>query len=199
MGAEVQNTRFGRLMQAAFNLKQRLTLGETLPDVMATFPISNREAQPELEVHAGVDFCRAYALTANVAAQVPSVLFSNPAGSGKVATIDEMVFTGGGGNLFLSMGGAGAAAATLPSYTDFRRAQQGRPTCRLQTLSAAAATPAVAMWAQGMVNGVAVYFAGPIVLTPGGSLWAEHSTVNTSLYGSFRWRERVLEPGELIL
>lgn len=196
--ADIQTPRFGRLSQALFNLKQSLTLGEAMPDALPVYSLTQRE--PDFEVHAGVDLCRARITTPAVAGQGGWAILLNPAGSGKIVVVDEVNVASAGTTLvYMVMGGGGGAAATLPSFTDYRRALQGRPTTQLQFQNTAVSIAAVAMSAARVLANTTLTIPGPIVLTPGGSFTVEATTFNQIHDFAFRFRERVMDPGELLI
>lgn len=193
--ADIQTGRWGRLAQVAFNLKQRMTLGQVMPDVLPVFDLEHRA--PDFDIHAGVDHGMIYGAQAGVAAQTAWLIFRNPTGSGKIHTVDELAVSCPAlSTVYLNMGGAGSNLATVPMFCDYRRAQQGRPVADVQGLNSAASVAAIAMASYYAPANVTLTVKGPWIITPGGTLLVENSTLNTAMAVTFRFRERIMQPGE---
>lgn len=200
--ADIQTGRFGRLLQSVFNLKQRMTLGQTMPDVLPVFSLDN--TQPEMKLHVGETLCSAFVLQVAVAAQNGRCALQMPLSSGRVAIVDEVAIWSAAAaeyRLHLTAGVFGSDGGTLEQYCDTRLS--GRPVCTTRVNSAAGALGgALASYAAPANQSILIkepfvlgngFLTGASVAT---ALVVECENVNQAFNVSFRWRERVLEPQE---
>lgn len=193
--ADIQTGRFGPLVQALFNLKQRLTLGQVFPDVMPVLDLEHPRA--EMEIFSGNDLYWGFHAVSAVAGQNGQVVFSMPASAGRIAIVEKIIAVDNvGPGLFLlntSVGGtAGATAAgvirdtrrsTVASSARVTLATSAIPsTTNYQLLAGLTGTPAVCDT--------------KIVIAPRGSdtanLLVQHQTANRVLNVGLVWRERNL-------
>jgi hypothetical protein len=185
--ADIQTGRWGRLVQAAFNLKQALTLGQALPDVMPVFDITH--VDESLRYHANEDYAGGSMTVPAVAAQYSQAILQLPANSGRIVVVDRVVVYCG----------------TAPvSYTQFRDSRRGgRPSASVRTWSSVALGPNPTLLSASPVAFTPIVIEGPWVLSqtpvtglPSPYLVIECNLVNTAFYASFAFRERTMEPAE---
>lgn len=202
---DIQTGRFGRLIQTVFNLKQRMTLGQTLPDVMPTFELS--DVQPEFKLHVNEAMCVGYYLNVAVAGQRGRTALQLPLGCGKIAVVDKIVIWTGAGaefRLHLTAGVFGADAGAVEQLRDVRMA--GRPVCQMRFNTAAGALGGAYASYNNLAN-VNTEISEPVVLGTGlltgaqvaSALVVEAEAVNQSFSTTFYWRERLLEPQENVI
>lgn len=204
--ADIQTGRFGRLVQSVFNLKQRMTLGQVLPDVMPTFSLSNLPS--ELQLHANNDLCVGTAVEAASPGNSSKIALQMPLNSGKVAVIEQIHVANVGAaaqqvRVALAAGTVLSDGGNLEQFRDTRR--PGRPVCQIRRGTAALSGGQCAVLAVPV--GQTVVLAVPFVLGTGlltgaqvaTALQLENVTLNEALTATFYWRERELEPQENVL
>lgn len=206
--ADIQSARFGRYIQSLFNLKQRATLGEVLPDCMPTIDVD--KPRPEDELFLGNDLCMGQSSNTGGAAsfaQVGCGFNTTPTQQrpGSVIVIDSItVSSPTAQNIWLSLGSMSALAnAGAVSKLDTRRYQQA-PYGVVRDDNDIAAIPA-SFYRTQIVAGTSLLIPGPFVLAqvPGvfeaAGLIVTSGTALAALIVSFRWRERSLRADELIV
>jgi hypothetical protein len=203
--ADIQTGRWGRLVQAAFNLKQALTLGQALPDVMPVFDITH--VDESLRYHANEDYAGGSMTVPAVAAQYSQAILQLPANSGRIVVVDRVVVYCGTApaGFQATLGGANAMVGAAPvSYTQFRDSRRGgRPSASVRTWSSVALGPNPTLLSASPVAFTPIVIEGPWVLSqtpvtglPSPYLVIECNLVNTAFYASFAFRERTMEPAE---
>jgi len=205
--ADIQTTRFGRYLQALFNLKQALTLGEAMPDVVASVDLEN--PRPEGELFLGNDLCQGFdAVTAAAAefSQVSLGFGATPSSQrlGSLIVIEKIIIRlGATGQVGLSFGSVAAhTASTQKVKTDTRRFAQA-PFAKLGTFSNAVLPTSFQTFA--VTTNVPLIFDTNIVLCPvpgsfeQAGLIVSHETAATALRVGFQWRERQVRADELVV
>lgn len=205
--SDVQTARFGRYLQSLFNLKQLHTLGEILPDAIPVIDLE--QPRPENELFLGNDLCMGKGTDTGGAllyAQVGCGFNTTPSANalGSVIIIEEVfVSVSVAQEVGLSYGSMSAlASAGSASKLDTRRFQQAPlGTVRFDNDAAAAPT---AFWAQVVPADQTLSIKGPFVLSQvvgsfeRAGLIVSCGTAATTLRASFRWRERALQPSDLL-
>lgn len=195
--ADIQTGRFGPLVQALFNLKQRLTLGQVFPDVMPVLDLE--QPRPEMEIFSGNDLFWGYHLQAPVAAENSQALFAMPAAAGRLAVIEEIIISNTSGataEYLINTSTGGTAGATVAGTTRDTRRNVVASTMRV-TLGTSP-IPSTTAYRQIVVpNNTAVRVLDrPLVLAPRGAsnanLLVQCQTVNLSMRVNLAWRERIL-------
>lgn len=201
--ADIQTGRWGRIAQAAFNLKQALTLGQALPDVLPVFDLNSPD--PSLRYHANDDYASAYVGVPAVAAQYGQAILQLPANAGRILVIEDVIVSCAATTGFqVTIGGASVLLGSAPvSYSQFRDTRRsGRPSGTVRYTSSVALGPNPGAQALALANTPA-RFEGPWIMSqtpvsslPSPYLVVECGAVNTVFYATFRWRERTMEPAE---
>jgi len=207
--ADIQSARFGRYLQSLFNLKQRVTLGEVMPDCLPTVEVD--KPRPEDELFLGNDLCFGQAAQTGGAAsfaQVGCGFITTPSAQrpGVVMVIEEVtVSSGTAQSISLSLGSMSALASVsgAVSKLDTRRYLQA-PTGVVRDDNDIAAIPTGFFRSAIPVN-TALRIPGPFVLVqvPGsfeaaGLIVTSHTAL-APIIVSFRWRERMIRADELIV
>jgi len=205
---DIQEPRFGRLVQALFNLKQRLTLGQALPDVMPTLSIDN--PRPEMEIFSGNDLCGGMLEVPAVAAQLGFGVLRNPTSSGRLVILEQIIVTtaaaAGAYKWGINTAGSvGAAGVQTPLLMDTRRTPLGSANalasvCQmLMGSSAASLLPNAIQEARAVANSTYTFnLPGAVVLQPGTYVLVERQTANEAFQVSFAWRERAMGAQESV-
>lgn len=201
--ADIQTGRFGSYFQALLNLKQRLTLGQALPDILAT--VNPEDPRPEMECFSGNDLCAATIQVPIAAAELGFAALMLPAGAGRIAVIESILVAGSAAEsilIGLASGNIGGAPATTPQLLDPRRAlTSARPSAVLRVGSNAATAISDPIATLRHVGNTTVRYDGKIMLVnvaPEDSrlVIVECQTVAQAFQVSFLWRERNLESAE---
>lgn len=198
--ADIQVGRFGRLAQVLFDLKQAMTLGQAMPDVLPTYNIE--APRPEMEIFSGNFLFWGHHEVAAVAGQNGQILFTMPAAAGRLAVIERIELpnvTGAGLSWLLNVSTGTGVGAVVAGNSRDTRLNVVASTARV-TL-ATSAVPSTTAFAKpvGATNGTVV-FHGPIVVAPRGlsnaNLLIQAQTANVELRATILWRERAMGPQE---
>lgn len=205
---DIQVPRFGRYIQRLFGLRQALTLGQALPDVMASLDLEQPRAENDLFL--GNDLCSGFGeLTAAAAefAQVSIGFAATPtqARPGSMIVLEKIyIRVANSARVNLSFGSVAAHAAVGAGQsvkTDTRRFAQA-PVAKVGTLSNAV-LPTGFLRVACIANTQVVVETPGIVLVPvpgffeQAGLIVSHETANQLLTVGFQWRERPVLPDEL--
>lgn len=211
--ADIQSARFGRYLQNLFNLKQRATLGEILPDAIPTVELDKPRAEQELFL--GNDLCAGTDEVTAAAGEFPQVSIGfpsvpSPQLPGSLVVIERIFLESIAGTPLVvscSFGSVSThtASASLMSKLDTRRYLQA-PAAVVRHNSIAAVPQAFARFAlAGSTSKRMHMIPGPIVLCPipgvferAGFIVTGESLVST-LRATFWWRERQVRADELIV
>lgn len=207
--ADILGGRFGRLVQALFNLNQPLTLGQALPDVMPVIDIE--QPRPEMEIFSGNDLAHGWGNATAVAA-FPSVALLNPENSGRVVIITGItaafsivnqtaVLTTCDASSWIAV--AGTTVSAERAFRDTRRTINPTTSFPAAVLAQRSTTLAGALqqFARHFippVETVEISEACPIVLAPDrGLVVTSDAAISANLACQFTWRERSLGQQEL--
>lgn len=152
----------------------------------------------------GVRRVAGFAAQAAVGAQLQSILLINAAGSGVIAVVEEIVLSvpTASADVFNIGRGSVITGGGTASVLDTRwRSSAGVDGSTLTTLARSNAASVLASgWLSLDLAAQAVFtWKDPgIILTPGFSVAIEHANVNLAIRASFRWRERALQPFEVV-
>jgi len=195
----IQQNRYDQLLRRVGDLKGPGSMvSDSLSELFPMFDVENLPA--ELFVLAGTSLGIGAHSLGPVALESGRIQLFNPAGSGKIATVNRIGVRSSTGQRIRY---ARVSAALLTGigtevFRDTRLALTSRPTCQIRADTTVALTDA-----NGMVQinaDVEEYIDSSndiFVLAPGTGAEVGTNTLNTSLTVTFYWRERVAEPSEL--
>lgn len=207
--ADVQTARYGRYVQALFNLKQALTLGEALPDVVPSLDLEN--PRPENEIFLGNDLCQGYGDITAAAGENPQVGVGFRAAPGArtpgaILVVDkftvaspaaQQAVTLSFGSISTGWNDGDGPGAKLDTRR-YPQAPAGNVRERSNPVNPAAFANLVAP-----TSGATYYGPWVLVSVPGlfevAGLIVTGQAVLSQIRVTFSWRERALRPDELIL
>jgi hypothetical protein len=199
---EILVGRYNRLIQKLFGMKGDASLFQFSTEMMAVLPMFIGAENRYLEQWDRFAFS---VQQAGVVGQLSTIKLRNPVGSNVIAVFEKINYANSGGD----------ADATLQMGTDQTDGGTSTPLVatnnldsrsnRLSTLiasrsGAAAPVSQVAILSAGVSGNVTYDYIGTdiqeITLNPGRSIQLVASAANTTILGSFMWRERLLEESE---
>ncbi len=198
--ADLQQTRYDKLVRRSANIVGTgAIVTETLQEVFPVFDLENIPA--ELMVLGGWRLAMRGTDIGGVAAQDNASQLFNPAGSGKIITL-ERVDISAGGSIRVRFRLDTTALASSNGFGQFRDARAGDAitdaavgNTRIQANLSIAAISTLLMVASRVVT--LEDPKGLVVLMPGNGFTVGTVGVNTRLVVSYWWRERVAEAAEL--
>lgn len=186
-------------------LRRRYNVQEGAPAptmAMETFPVVDvGPFTPELNYLAGWRLCGGVAIVAAAVGFPSQIMLRNPASSRVLAIIDDFTCITAGAGIFLALYpgelvGALGAANSVPLDTRYQLPAVTTLTTCILSIDNTVASAVGNRNFDFLTAGVDKKRPGPIVLTPGFTFVAYGDANNANLYGSLRWRERRMLPGE---
>lgn len=199
--ADILTGRFGRLVQALFNLNQPLTLGDAVPDVM---PVMNIEApRPEMEVFSENDLGFGFQEQTGAALEFPVVSLGIGAGRSKLIVVEDFRVSCAVANFIrVSIESLTGTASNFWGMRDFRRGVQGSPAARVTSRSTAAPPSTTERMGFHIAAGQSMLVPCDVILAsvgpssaPAISVWGD---IASTIDVSFRWRERPIGQQEVL-
>lgn len=206
---DIQTGRFGRYVQALFNLKQRMTLGQALPDVMPCIDLER--PRQEMEIHSGNFLSAGSVNVPAVVGEFGFACFRLPPASGRIAVLEEIVICCDTTRVFQIATGVGSvgtiSATNTPLFTDFRTQPGQRAVCEMRTGSTIVSLTSDFIATRRALANTNVSCNIPFVLANlslAGVLAApivviEVQVTNQAFQVSYRWRERAIDSQESII
>ena len=203
MTSEIQQNRYDQLLRRVGGL---IGPGSKVSEVISElFPMFDVENMPgELLRLAGTRLCLGGGALAGVAAESPTAVLENPAGTGMLLTL-ERVDIGTDTSMIVRWGvqngfRATAVAIGTEDFRDVREFAPDQPTANVRQISEAA-LPNGTNQSRLSANRNLVLDPpnGVCVLPPGTSFEIGSGTNNVGIFYGFSWRERVAEQSELNL
>ena len=201
---EIQVGRYSALLQRLFAIKGAAPSPQLSSEIMPTFPLE--VDRPEWKYLANERLCWGVGAQAAVAGERSHVQLVNPTQSSALMVIERLLIapTGGTtvriGHMDSPMSGGGVAQAAS-GFRDSRLARGSQVSSgQVWTGSDAAVLVTSQLHNVGFTGTPNPGFVmeHSIVLTPGTGLGLACFTVNIPLSVNFAWRERKLEPDELL-
>jgi len=200
--SELQQNRYDQLLRRVGDLKGP---GSKVNDVLhELFPVIDVERVPgELLLLGGTQLCVGATIVGALAANSSRCQVFNPVGSGKLATVTQVIFGTRTSTSLFRLSPVTIALTTgigVESFLDVRLGRTARPACQIRTLQSVALTDATiqinslnnTMYTLENENSVCV-------LPPGTGFECGNASNNRELIVTFFWRERVAQPSELNL
>lgn len=201
MTTELQQGRYDAIMRRVGDLKGP---GSKVAEVLAElFPVIDLERVPgELLILGGTDICSGQTSLIGAVGQRSNIQLFNPTDSSKIITVTQFI-ANTDATQDISWGTAPIALTTLINsqlFRDTRRPFNSLPSgqIRSQSIAAGPVTFAVA----SLIGNTAFRFSDEnevAVLSPGFGLTIAAAVNNSQLLVTFYWRERVVEPSELVV
>lgn len=199
----IQDESVNRLLRKRLNTIPGFS--QVTPELMPVFVIEG--AEPDHEFLKGISLNGGLAVTNAVAGQLGNAVLWNPTGSGLLVTVQRFALRSSAAAEII--GGVVALATdrttltrTGPRDTRLRVDGVATTTTRARVSWDTTAAALVTTASNGQLyhlNAVAqVWFDIPFVLSPGFALAFSCQLVNTAMQVSFVWKERPLNPSELV-
>ena len=201
MADDLQQTRYDQLLRRVGGIiGPGSKVSAVIPELFPMLDVEN--VPPELLILSGTNVCFGAAILGAVAAQNSKAQLSNPAGSGKIVTVDTMYLTGTVGTRM--MWGRSQTLLTgiadTQVFADTRNPILALPTSRIRTETSVGTGPGNGLIRFPSQNTVTVEPPhGVIILAPGENLTVTNIAVNQGFEFTFYWRERVGLTSELDL
>lgn len=203
---DIQVARFGRMFQKLFNLKQSLTLGQALPDVMSVVTLT--DLPEEMDIFAGVNRCIGYGVAVGAAGQQSEITLTNPASSGSVLVVEAAsVWCAVAQDVRLGFDTAttGTYTGSHQNFLDMRRhgnvpTSFNSPVGRVLERTAGTATGYNISMNVRAAAGITLDLTNLVrgaVVPPGASLLLQSGTVALEIVVNWKWRERQVNADEL--
>ena len=196
---EIQQNRYDQLIRRVNNI---VSPGSMVNDALGElFPVIDVERVPgELLALMGTDICVGASALTGAAGEVPRIQVFNPIGSGKLATVTQVIMsTNNAGVVRLAINATQlASGVATQTYRDRRKDVTSRPTCGIFQASTVAFTDANFQFR--VLAGESFFLKdenGIAVLSPGSGLEVGVTVLTAAINVTFLWRERVAEPAEL--
>lgn len=201
MTTEIQQNRYDQLVRRVGGI---IGPGSKVSEVLAElFPMIDVENVPgELLILGQTDICVGTSSFTSAAAEFPNIGIFNPAASGKIATVTQVLVTSGPAAT-INVGHTATELGTTVNtevFRDLRKGFANRPVVRVSQESSA--TGANANW-QAVILGLTIWKLedpnGVAVLAPGTGIEVSSDQAQSLIRASFAWRERAAETSELEL
>lgn len=201
---EVLAGRFNRALQRLMSMKGEPPAPQLAGEIMPVLPFEDAEST-ELRYINQWDQYATYQTQAGIAAQTAAIKLRNPPGSGAVVAFQKLTVFGTAVDQPIVQGSfaPGADYATVFSTLNMDGRAQNRGSVMVGTKSNTGVSFGT-FWSESCaINANTSYdfIVDPnqeIVLLPGWAVQVISNQLNTTLNAVFMWRERYLEPSELL-
>lgn len=194
---EIQVGRQNAVLHKLLAMKEGAPSPILAPEVIPVLVLESD--RPEWAFLAGEALCWGFVEPGAVVGQIAYCELRNPAGSGVLCVVEEVVLASATASAFFALGIGSYAPLSAASASIVRdtRILPGRPSCSLASINTAASP--------GGINGYKilqstgsdpVIIRTPIILSPGTLLAIQTTNMNIGIRVSVSWRERTLEPSE---
>lgn len=198
MTTELQQNRYDQLLRRVGDLKGP---GSKVSEVLSElFPVLDVENVPgELLRLARTNICFGGTVVGPDATKSSRIQLFNPVGSSVIATVSSVMVSSGQGQVVRWSVGPTALTSGIgvESFRDARAGFTNQPVCQLRTDLTVALTDATGQMRVESEYNVLDDTNSVAVLTAGSGLEFGAGSNNTTLFVTFYWRERVIEPSEV--
>jgi len=197
----ILNARFSALLTRAFAIKGPGSPVPTLaPEISPSYDVNSRD-DAALAFLRMEKLCGIGQQVGPVAAEYAGACLLNPAGSGLLLEVEQLiVFSTGTVFAYLGVGTSGLATPVNPFVRDTRWGPVSGGTYSAaakvsqETNAVLPGGNAIARFPPNALG----FFAMPIVISPGHRLILANGTVNLAIAYTMQWRERALPPEETV-